>query len=178
MPIEFEAKMLDVEPDELADRILSLGGRRVGDRLMRRYVYDIRAGDESRWIRLRDDGTAVTLTVKEIAHDGIDGTMETEVVVSDFEDTNDLLGRIGFVAKSYQENRRASFELDGAQLEIDWWPLIPPYLEIEGQSREHVVRVGQALGISEDELTGENTVKVYARYGIDLTEICELRFSE
>lgn len=178
MPIEFEAKMLDVEPDELADRILRLGGRRVGDRLMRRYVYDIRPGDESRWIRLRDDGTAVTLTVKEIAHDGIDGTMETEVVVSDFEVTNDLLGRIGFVAKSYQENRRASFELDGAQLEIDWWPLIPPYLEIEGQSREHVVRVGHALGISEDELTGENTVKVYARYGIDLAEICELRFSE
>ncbi|MEV8373127.1 CYTH domain-containing protein [Kribbella sp. NPDC056861] len=178
MPIEFEAKMLDVEPDELADRILRLGGRRVGDRLMRRYVYDIRVGDESRWIRLRDDGTAVTLTVKEIAHDGIEGTTETEVVVSDFEVTNELLGRIGFHAKSYQENRRASFELDGAELEIDWWPLIPPYLEIEGQSREHVVQVAEALGISEDELTGENTVKVYARYGIDLAEISELRFPE
>ncbi len=120
----------------------------------------------------------MTLTVKEIAHDGIDGTTETEVVVSDFEVTNELLGRIGFRAKSYQENRRASFELDGAQLEIDWWPLIPPYLEIEGQSREHVVRVGEALGVSEDELTGENTVNVYARYGIDLTEISELRFPE
>jgi adenylate cyclase class 2 len=67
MPIEFEAKVLDVEPDELSDQILGLGGRRVGERLMRRYVYDIRAGDESRWIRLRDDGTTVTLTVKEIA---------------------------------------------------------------------------------------------------------------
>jgi len=176
MPIEFEAKVLDIDPDDLADRILQLGGQRIAERLMRRYVYDIRAGDESRWIRLRDDGTAVTLTVKEIAHDGIDGTTETEVVVSDFEVTNELLGRIGFQAKSYQENRRISFELDGAQLEIDWWPLIPPYLEIEGESREHVVRVGERLGISADELTGENTVKVYARYGLDLTEIPELRF--
>jgi adenylate cyclase class IV len=175
VPIEFEAKSLDVEPDELADRILRVGGRRMGDRLMRRYVYDIRTGDESRWIRLRDDGTATTLTVKEIAHDG---TTETEVVVSDFEVTDALLGRIGFQAKSYQENRRVSFELQGAQLEIDWWPLIPPYLEIEGQSREHVVRVGAALGIAENELTGENTVKVYARYGIDLTEIRDLRFPE
>jgi adenylate cyclase class 2 len=148
------------------------------ERVMRRYVYDIRAGDGSRWIRLRDDGTAVTLTVKEIAHDGIDGTTETEVVVSDFEVTNELLGRIGFRAKAYQENRRVSFELDGAQLEIDWWPLIPPYLEIEAESRDHVVRVGEALGISEDELTGENTVKVYARYGIDLTEISDLRFPD
>jgi adenylate cyclase class 2 len=178
MPIEFEAKVLDVEPDELADRILRLGGRRVGEKLMRRYVYDIAAGDESRWIRLRNDGTAVTLTVKEIAHDGIDGTTETEVVVSDFEVTNELLGQIGFHAKSYQENRRVSFEFDGAQLELDWWPLIPPYLEIEGESREHVVRVAEILGISEDELTGEHTVKVYARYGIDLTEISDLRFPE
>jgi adenylate cyclase class 2 len=98
-----------------------------------------------------------------LPHDGIDGTMETEVVGSDFEVTNELLGRIGFQAKSYQENRRISFELDGAQLEIDWWPLIPPYLEIEGESREHVVRVGEKLGISADELTGENAVKVYTR---------------
>ena len=177
MPIEFEAKVLDVEPDELAGRILSLGGRRVADRLMRRYVYDVVAGDESRWIRLRDTGTAVTLTVKEIAHDGIDGTTETEVVVGDFETTNALLGRIGFRPKSYQENRRASFELLGAEVEIDWWPLIPPYLEIEGRSREHVVEVANALGISEEQLTGENTTKVYARYGIDLTTIPHLRFT-
>lgn len=178
MPIEFEAKVLDVEPDEMADRILLLGGRRVGSRMMRRYVYDIQAGDESRWIRLRDSGAEVTLTVKEIAHDGIDGTTETEVVVGDFETTNELLRRIGFEPKSYQENRRTSFELADAQLELDQWPLIPPYLEIEGRSREHVVEVGRMLGVSEDDLTGENTIKVYARYGIDLSAIGELRFAE
>jgi adenylate cyclase, class 2 len=178
MPVEFEAKVLDVEPDEMVDAILRAGGRRVGDAFMRRYVYDIRAGDQSRWIRLQDTGTAVTLTVKEIAHDGIDGTTETEVVVGDFDTTNELLGRIGFVPKSYQENRRVSFELGGARLELDSWPLIPPYLEIEGDSREHVVEVAKLLGVSVDRLTGENTTKVYARYGIDLTGIRDLRFSQ
>jgi adenylate cyclase class 2 len=52
-------------------------------------------------------------------------------------------------------------EFDGARLEIDSWPLIPPYLEIEGRSREYVVEID----IPEEELTGENTVKVYARRG-------------
>ncbi len=52
--------------------------------------------------------------VKEIAHDGIEGTTETELVVGDFETTNELLGCIGFAPKSYQENRRTSFELAGA----------------------------------------------------------------
>ncbi|WBQ07821.1 class IV adenylate cyclase [Kribbella sp. CA-293567] len=178
MPIEFEAKVLGVDPDELAGVILRRGGQALGSRLMRRYVYDIEAGDASRWIRLRDTGTEVTLTVKEIAHDGIDGTTETEVEVSDFAGANELMRRMGFEPKSYQENRRTSFELEGAQLEIDSWPLIPPYLEIEGRSREHVVEVGRALGISAEELTGENTVKVYARYGIDLTTITNLRFAD
>ncbi|MEU0091837.1 hypothetical protein [Kribbella sp. NPDC006257] len=176
MAIEFEAKVLDIDPDSLADEILRLGGRRVGYRVMRRYVYDIQAGDKSRWIRLRDTGTSVSLAIKEIAHDGIDGTTETEVAVDDFETTNELLGKMGFAAKSYQENRRVSFQLLDAELEIDSWPMIPPYLEIEGQSREHVVRVGAALGIAEDRLTGENTTKVYARYGIELGAIRELRF--
>jgi adenylate cyclase class 2 len=176
VPVEFEAKVLDVEPGELGEVIIRAGGRRVGAALMRRFVYDIEAGDGARWIRLRDDGSVVTLTVKEIEHDGIDGTNETEVVVGDFEGAGELLRRMGFEAKSYQENRRESFELAGARLEIDEWPRIPPYLEIEGDSRQHVVEVAGILGIPEDRLTGENTVKVYARYGIELGGIRELRF--
>ncbi|WP_329003188.1 CYTH domain-containing protein [Kribbella sp. NBC_00709] len=176
MPIEYEAKVLDIDAEGVAAEILALGGRRVADRAMRRFVYDVAAGDGTRWIRLRDTGTEVTLTVKEIAHDGIDGTTETEVVVSSFETTDSLLRRIGFEPKSYQENRRTSFELYGAQLEIDHWPRIPPYLEIESRSREHVVEVAATLGFPEDQLTGENTIKLYARHGINLNEIPVLRF--
>jgi adenylate cyclase class 2 len=176
MPIEYEAKALDIDVAGVRHRITAAGGRRLGEVLLRRFVYDVAPGDSSRWIRLRDDGTQATLTVKEIAHDGIDGTTETETTVGDFASTHDLLQRIGFTAKSYQENRRESFELAGGRLEIDTWPLIPAYLEIEGDSRDHVVSVASMLGLSADQLTGENTVKVYARYGIDLGELSELRF--
>ncbi|WP_109506668.1 class IV adenylate cyclase [Nocardioides speluncae] len=177
MPTEFEAKVLDIDAEAIAARIVAAGGVKVGDEaLLRRYVYDIVPGDESRWIRLRDTGREVTLATKEIAHDGIDGTHETEVVVGDFETANELLGRLGFVPKSYQENRRTSFTLYRAELAIDAWPLIPPYLEIEGQSRDHVVEVAGRLGIDQADLTGENTTKVYARYGIDLAAYPDLRF--
>jgi adenylate cyclase class 2 len=139
-------------------------------------VYDIIPGDESRWVRLRDTGKEVTLTVKEIAHDGIDGTSEVEIVVSDFDATNLLLPKLGFKPKSYQENRRTSFILAGARLEIDHWPLIDPYLEIEGDSREQVIEVANLLGFDEAQLTGENTIKIYARNGIDLNKISALCF--
>jgi adenylate cyclase class 2 len=143
---------------------------------MRRYVYDITPGDQSKWIRLRDTGNETTLTVKEITSDAIDGTHEIEVGVDDFATTNTLLGMLGFTPKSYQETKRTSFILDGAQVEIDTWPQIPPYLEIEAGSKDEVIRVAGLLGYTEADLTGENTIKIYARYGIDLNAIPELRF--
>lgn len=174
--IEYEAKALDIDPVRVAGLILDRGGTDLGEVLQRRYVYDIEPGDTGRWVRLRDTGDRVTLAVKEIGSDAIDGTHETETEVGDFETANVLLGKLGYVPKAYQENRRHSFTLEGARLEIDSWPRIPAYLEVEADSREEVVRVAGLLGYAESELTGENTTKVYARYGIDLAEIADLRF--
>jgi adenylate cyclase class 2 len=177
VPIEYEAKVLDIDPDEVRAVILAKGGEQVGGpRLMRRFVYDIVPGDLSKWIRLRDTGSETTLCVKWIESDAIDGTHEVETVVGDFAATNELLGLLGCTPKSYQENRRTSFELDGVRLELDEWPMIPPYLEIEGDARDDVLRVAGLLGFSADGLTGENTMKVYARYGIELGGLREVRF--
>lgn len=174
---EFETKALEIDPVAMANRIAGAGGRHVADRSMRRYVYDIRPGEKGRWIRLRDTGTQVTLCAKEIASDAIDGTRETEVEVGDFEATHALLGRLGFQARAYQENRRFSWLLDGVRLEIDQWPLIPPYLEIEGDDAEQVWRAAERLSLARAELTSENTTAVYARYGIDLETVADLRFT-
>ena len=103
MPIEHEAKVLDINPDDVKNRILAVGGKQAAEaRLMRRYVYDIVPGDMNRWIRLRDSGTETTLCVKEIRSDAIDGTLEVETTVGDFAAANDLLGMLGFTPKSYQ----------------------------------------------------------------------------
>lgn len=176
MPTEYEAKVLDIDPVATVARIVAAGGRQVAEpALQRRFVYDLEAGDASRWIRLRDNGREVTLAVKQVAHDGIDGTDEVEVTVSSFDATNELLALLGYTPKSYQENRRTSYLLDGVQLEIDEWPLIPPYLEIEASSAAEVLRVAAALGYDESQLTSENTTKIYRRYGIELADHPVLR---
>lgn len=176
MPIEHEAKILNIDPDAAERLILDKGGQKLGEQFMRRYVYDITPGDQSTWIRLRETGDKITLTVKQITSDAIDGTHEIEVGVDDFAATNALLGMMGFTAKSYQETKRTSFILDGAQVEIDTWPQIPPYLEIEAGASDEVIRVAGLLGYTEADLTGENTIKIYARYGIDLNTVPALRF--
>jgi len=180
MPTEYEAKILHVDPGDIARRVIDAGGRVVGSSLQRRYVYDINPDDQSRWMRLRESGTLfdtkTTLTVKHIRHDGIDGTDEVEVEVGDFDRMHQLLKLQGFAPKAYQENRRTSYVLDGAEVEVDEWPMIPAYLEIEGLDREHVIEVAALLGYRIKDLTAENTTKVYARYGIVLSAYPNLRF--
>jgi adenylate cyclase, class 2 len=98
---------------------------------MKRCIYDFNPMRPDAWIRLRDDGQQSTLTIKERSADTVDGTKELEVVVSSFEDMNAIMERLGYTSRLYQENRRRSFVLDDVQIEIDEWPMIPPYLEIE-----------------------------------------------
>lgn len=177
MQTEYEAKALDIDPEATAARILELGGEDFGETLQRRHVYDVIPPDPNKWLRLRDQGDGiVTLTVKAIEHDGIDGTLEVEETVTSFDNTAALLVHMGFHARGYQENRRHSFKLGEVQLEIDTWPGIPAYLEIEGSNPEEVTAAARKLGIDPEHLTSENTTKVYARYGIDLNAARELRF--
>ncbi|MFB7913962.1 CYTH domain-containing protein [Streptomyces sp. NPDC056061] len=175
--IEYEVKALDIDPADIARRISAAGGVEAAPtRAMRRYVYDTVPPVPGRWVRLRDTGDVVTLCVKEISTDAVDGTRETEVVVDDFAEAAALLRLAGLTPRSYQENRRTSYKLGAVRLEVDEWPRIPPYLEIEADDEAQVWEAAAALGLARDDLTSINTTKVYGLYGIDLESIVDLRF--
>jgi adenylate cyclase class 2 len=176
--IEYEARILEIDPAEMKQRIVGLGGEAIRESLMRRYVYAINQHDLDKFIRLRDTGFEVTLTYKAIHHDGIDGTEEVELVVDGFEKTDEFLSHLGYRTKWYQENYRSSFRIGNVRLEIDHWPMVPPYLEIEADSYMEVVEMAERLGFQEKQLVGENTLKIYRKYGINLKEIDDLRFAE
>jgi adenylate cyclase, class 2 len=176
MPTEYEAKILEVDIEAAEARIEDFGGTFLGEALMRRYVYDIVPGDQSRWLRLRDNGSQTTIAVKQIAHDGIDGTDETEIVADDFDTAARLLELIGKTPKGYQENRRRSWRLGDCAIEIDTWPMIPTYMEIEGPDVRSVTETAHRLGYDPETLTGANTTKIYASYGLLLEDYPDLRF--
>ena len=62
----------------------------------------------------------------------IDGTKEAEVTINDFDEMDRILTKIGLKARNYQENRRHQFKYKDTEIDIDTWPLIPTYVEIEG----------------------------------------------
>ncbi|MFA4946726.1 MAG: CYTH domain-containing protein [Candidatus Micrarchaeia archaeon] len=176
MKIEFEVKILDVNVEEVKERLQQTGAVKLAERSMRRFVY-FNPDKDWLWLRLRDDGEKTTLTVKEHSHAGIDGTKELEVTVGDFEDARRLLEKIGFQPQAYQENKRVSYSLDGCGVEIDYWPRIPPYVEVEGPTAADVLRVVKLLGFTEADTTAIDVARVYARYNLDLHAFKELKFT-
>jgi adenylate cyclase class 2 len=172
---EFEGRVLDVDAAAVRAAIEVAGGRLVGEFRQRRYVYDV-PGTERRWIRLRSDGTACSLAVKEIVAETVDGTRELEVAVDDFDRCAELLELMGFVATAYQENHRTRFVLGDVTLDLDQWPGIPLYLEIEGPEAASVTAVLARLGLPESALTFANVADIYAAHGIDINAIPRLTF--
>jgi len=145
---------------------------------MKRKVYDVDETDVHKWIRLRDEGDKVTLTLKHIEHGGLDGTKEVELIVSDFETTAKLLMELGYEEKSYQENRRESWLLDGVRIELDSWPGLPTFMGIEADSKEEVYTVAKKLGYEESDFTSRNVMDIYADAGKDIAGVSLLSFDK
>ena len=177
MATEFETKVLDIDVPGILDKLKKLGAEDKTDMMMRRFVFDINP-EKNEWIRLRDDGKKVTLTYKNRTGSEIGSTEEIEVKVSGFDDTAKILKRLPFKGVFYQENRRKLFLLQDCEVSIDSWPRIPPYLEIEGDSKEQVTACLSLLNLEGDDEGDISVVEVYKRYGIDLHSMTDLRFKK
>lgn len=136
MQTEIEAKFLNINHDTFRKKLESIGATCVVPmRLMRRKNFDYadrRLEKEfTGWVRVRDEGDKVTLAYKQLNDRSLHGTKEVSVTVNDFDDTCQLLESIGLVKQSYQETRRESWMLGDIEIELDEWPWIPPFVEIE-----------------------------------------------
>lgn len=147
MKTEIEVKFVDVDIDDVRSRLQRAGATLVQPmRLMRRQVFHLVDRSKDAYVRVRDEGDKVTMTYKQFDEIGLHGAKEVEVMVTNFEDTRNILQYAGLMPKSYQETRRETWLLDGVEVVIDEWPWLRPFIEIEGESEEAVRRTAAALG--------------------------------
>ena len=176
MNTEYEVKILEINHDEMIERLESLGAVLVGDYNQRRYVYDLIPKDKDKWIRLRTNGIKTTLTIKDITALSLDGTKELEIVVDDFDLMHNILRELGFVEKAYQENKRVQYMLDGVEIDLDCWPMVPEYMEIEGNSEAEVLDTLAKLGIDDSKICTLSVKAVYEKYELDIDAYPILKF--
>lgn len=176
MKTEVEARILDINVSELIVRLEKVGAKFINNYNQRRYIYDFNPVQKRKWIRLRTDGEKTTLTIKEIKNDGIDGTKELEIEVSDIESTNLILEELGYKARSYQENKRTRYIYNDIEIDIDSWPKIPTYVEFEGSEEDALVSFIESLGYAKEDLITYGVSKIYKHYGLDIDDYDILKF--
>lgn len=177
MKTEYEVRILEIDTKEVIQKLQKMGATKIQDSVQKRYVYDFNPAQKGKWIRLRSNGKKSTLTIKEIVNSNIDGTKELEVEVSDFEETNMILNKLGYKHRNYQENHRIQYMFGDIEIDIDSWPLIPTYLEIEANSEEEVLNFVNKLGMETKKVVTLDVEAIYREiYGVDIMKIEDLRF--
>ncbi len=135
--------------------------------------------NSKKWIRVRKSKDIVTLTVKHILssnNSGLQQMLENEIKVNTIEEANNFLQALGYSYKSYQEKERISFKLGKYEIDIDTWPGIPTYFEIEGNSKEELEDILKELGYSWNDCVSCTADEIYTMYGKSMFDKRELVF--
>lgn len=170
MDTEFEATFPNIDKDVIRQKLKELGAvLKRPEYMQKRVVFNLPRGHEINggWLRVRDEGDKITMSLKVINGDRIEDQKEICLKVSDFQQAELLLVSIGCDKKAYQESKRELWILDDVEITIDEWPFLEPYLEIEGKAKEVVEQVSYKLGLDFSKALFCSVDKLYnLKYGI------------
>lgn len=169
MNIEFEATFPNIKKDEARASFERAGAKLNRPEFLQKRV-NFFVPDEvvkNSWLRVRDEGDKITMSIKK--NDGPTMAQQQEICleVSDFYKAVNFLKTLGFKQKSYQETKRELWLLDEAEITIDEWPYLEPFIEVEAKSEEDVKKVCSKLGLDYSKaLFCPITVLYSMKYGI------------
>jgi adenylate cyclase class 2 len=149
MKTEIEAKFLRVDPDDIRARLERAGATcKQSMKRMRRVIFDNDTMNQKHaYVRVRDEGYRVAMTYKQFDEMSLTGAKEIEFTVSDYDGAVALIEAIGIKPKSTQETNREIWHLGDAEVVIDEWPWITPFIEIEAPSEASVKTAANQLGL-------------------------------
>ena len=153
MAKEIEAKFINIDKKEIISKLEGLGAIKVFDeRLFRRYVYNLPISKKWAWARIRDEGDKITMTYKRVIKESLDGVEEIELIVDDFDKARNFLKFTGFIEKAYQETKRTRYviEEEDVEFDIDMWPGLELFIEIEASNENIVKKYSKLLGFNWD----------------------------
>lgn len=177
---EIEATFINIDKDQLRAQLKELGAKLLQPEiLMRRTIFNI---DDHSFVRVRDEGNRITMSYKRLDKLSLSGMKEICLDVNDYDDAINFVKVCGLNPKAVQETLREEWELDGVELDIDTWPWLPTFVEIEGPSEAAVKSVAEKLGLEiADALYGsvDEVYKIY--YDVtnqDINYCPEIKFTD
>lgn len=166
--LENEVKILNVDPQALATRFTQIGAAKVyeGIRTITTFDYvDRRLGKERQEVRLTEEGKLKLSYETQTPR----GKESVKLFVSRKEEAAEFLRRLGLVPVTEAHARRTSYEWEGADFDIDEFPGIPPFLEIDPGThpQEEILAL---LDLGQHERLRASTKDIFRHYGKEYDE--------
>lgn len=176
---EIEVRFLEINKEELIQNLLALGASDLGEDMLEEviiYDKDLAWISTPDWkdrggkvLRLRTRKGKTVLTYKNNFENSAGGTEEVEFEVGDSKSAEVLLDKLGFSAYRHQQKKRHTFTLGDVVVDIDTWPKVPTYVELEGPSEDHLKATASKLGLDWTKAVFDNPrVLIEKRYKIPL----------
>ena len=171
MPIEREIKVLEINSDEVCKLLEKLGAEKVYDdvRTITHFdTADSRLAREEKSLKLTEEGR-FKLTATEKLTSG--ERSETKTTVGGKNEICDILGLLGLSPITRADARRISYELDGVDYDIDFFPGIPPFMEVDlehtSHSQEELLTL---LNLEDRRVVTMSTMEIFTEYGKTYSE--------
>ena len=172
---EIETKVLDVDKEEIKEKLKTLGAKEIQNT---RLIIDwygpkglTHEGDDPWYLRIRTTSEGKNeVSWKSLPK--ITGNTrhsdEVNINVSDSLLSGKFFESIGLEHYAHQEKDRISFILKDWQFDLDHYPGMPAYLEIEGNSHEHVQEAIKLLNLENHKSIGDGErVLIKKEYELD-----------
>lgn len=174
MSHEIETKVLDIDRDEIEQKLTSLGAEKILDTKLTVDWYRVRGineGEDPWFLRIRSDSSGkheVTWKAKSNIIGISRKHKEINFSIMEPEKLSDLFEEIGLERYAHQEKYRTSFVYKDWHFDIDKYPNMPAYLEIEGTSEQSVKDAINLLGIEKNRTWAKGErILIQETYGLD-----------
>jgi adenylate cyclase class 2 len=197
--LEHEAKILNINEEEVKARLETLGAQKVLDDVTHIEGYDFGSTtsfkvldipnrfteiaqhinslrgfsdmfSQGAYLRLRQEGNKFELIFKQKVKgdNGVKSEIEISVPIQEgeWEIVTQMLSGMGLKRIVFQEKKRTSYKYFPYRYDIDTWPGVPTYLEVEAPSPQGVLEAVALLGFSQENALSLSAAEVFEMYGI------------
>lgn len=171
---EIETKVLDIDVKDIRQKLTSLGAQKIQETKLIVDWYRLAGIQEEQdpwFLRIRSNSEGkheVTWKAKSEILGTARKHKEINFLTQDPEKLSDLFEELGLEKYAHQEKERTSFIYKDWQFDIDQYPGMPAYLEVEGQSEEHIKEAMVLLGLENSPTWAKGErILIQDTYGLD-----------
>jgi predicted adenylyl cyclase CyaB len=175
MPKEYEYRFNDYTKKNILSKLKELGAKYYGTYKFKVMVFTDNNNSE-KYIRVRDEGHRITMTVKNNLTDKF--PIENEVNINDFDEGVNIFLQLGCKKKYYYEKYREIWNLNNSEIIFDMNPGIPEIMEVESSTKKELDILCKKLDLNIKNYQGFSNNEMYSGlFGIVIPKTVDLTFS-